>query len=88
MNKFNVWTAAADSLTEASWVQRANIEVPEWHHFKGGNGTLLSYQRTIMRKAKGSAGLSGIRGTTDRDGDDYIFRPYGQRTILFVAYAE
>ena len=91
MNTFNVWAAAVastSSLVEATkqgWVLIGSITVPEWHHF---NGTSMSYQRMIMRKAKAACRMTYVHGTTERCGEDYIFRPYRQNTILSVAYVE
>ena len=93
MNKFNVeFTDTFGGEPNFCWVKRSSITVPEWHHFAGnsGNGTVepKSYQRTVMRNAKASVGLSNVRGVTESCGDGYTFKPYGQCTILFVNYAE
>lgn len=75
-----------------SWVRHGRIHVPEWTHFKDwdGNGRRepKAYQRTVMRRAKASVGLTGVRGVTTSYGDTYEFRPYGSCTVLFVTWAE
>lgn len=43
-------------------------------------------QRTIMRRAKAAAGLTGILGITEAYGDEFIFRPYGLNQILLVHF--
>jgi len=91
MNTYSVeFTDTFGGEANYCWVKRASISVPEWHHFKGnnGNGTVepKAYQRTVMRKAKAAAGLSGVRGRTESYGDGYTFKPYGQCTVLFVSF--
>jgi hypothetical protein len=56
-----------------SWVDRYSFEANE-----------DASDRTIMRKAKAKAGLSGVRGRTDNYGDVVVFRPYGANIVMFV----
>lgn len=58
-----------------SWVRRAQISVPH-----GCTHTLL------MRRAKASVGLTGVRGIQSWCGDSLEFRPHRSCTVMFVTY--
>ena len=78
MNKFNVeFTDTFGGQANYHWVNRKEITVKE-------NAT----QSQIMRAAKRAVYITGCKGVTESYGDGYIFRPYGQNTILFVNYEE
>ena len=56
-----------------SWVERRKLTLP-----------IDTSDRTIMRRAKASVGLTGVRGRTFNLGDSFEFRPYGYCSVLFV----
>lgn len=90
-HKYDVeYTDTIGGEANYAWVKRATILVPEWDKFKGwdGNGRVApkGYQACVMRKAKAAVGLAGIKGRTYNMGDEYEFRPYGIRTVLFVTF--
>ena len=76
--KFNVeYTDTFGGEANYCWVKRATIETP--------------YDPTtslLMRRAKASVGLSGIRGVTHDYGDLIDFRPYGSATVMFVSWSD
>ena len=86
------YTDAFGGEANYSWVKRASIVVPEWPDFKGwdGNGRKepKGYRATLMRRAKASMGLTGVRGVTTDFGDTIEFRPYRSCTVMFVTFAE
>jgi hypothetical protein len=55
------------------WVKRATLELP----------CGLS-DRAVMRRAKASVGLSGIRGRVSNRGDSIEFRPARSCTVMFA----
>jgi len=55
------------------WVKRATLELPV------GLSNLA-----VMRRAKASMGLSGVRGQSNCHGDMWEFRPFGQCTVMFA----
>ena len=78
MNKFVVeLTDTFGGEANYCWVNRKEITVEE-----------LATQSQIMRAAKRAVCITGCKGITESCGDGYIFRPYGQCTILFVNYSE
>jgi hypothetical protein len=67
-----------------SWVRRAIVESPnEGKQNAQGRG---NYQKTVMRRAKASVGMNGVRGVTTSYGDGYAFRPYGLCQVMFVSW--
>jgi hypothetical protein len=77
-HRFNVeYTDTFGGEANYSWVDRQTIQVPE-------EATDL----LIMRRAKAAVGLTGVKGHTENHGDEFIFRPYGMCTVLFVAFKE
>ena len=76
--KFNVeYTDTFGGEANYCWVQRETIETP--------------YDPTtslVMRRAKASVGLNGVRGVVTNYGDTIEFRPYGMATVMFVTWAE
>lgn len=72
-----VYTDTFGGEANFAWVRRTTIEVSD------GDS-----QRTIMRAAKKSLGLTGVRGVTTDHGDEYVFRPYGVCTVLFVTFCD
>lgn len=76
--KFNVeYTDTFGGEANYCWVKRATISAP--------------YDPTtslVMRRAKASVGLSGVRGVTSNLGDTIEFRPYGMATVMFVTWAD
>jgi hypothetical protein len=76
MIRFNcTYTDTFGGEANYAWVSRVTIKCAD-----------NASQRAIMRKAKDALGLTGVRGTTEQDGDGYIFRPHGFCTILFIEY--
>lgn len=76
-----------------SWVRRASVTMPELTYYGYDGGTNYAkanraHSRELMRKAKASVGLTGVRGVRSDHGDMIEFRPYGSCTVLFVTYAE
>jgi len=79
------------------WVKRATVRMPELTHY-GYAGDCVSgksyteankvYRRELMKRAKASVGLTGIRGVTYWHGDSAEFRPYGMATVLFINWGE
>lgn len=63
-----------------SWVRRATIADPDAPYMS------RAYKATLMRRAKASVGMSGVRGVTYHHGDMSEFRPYGACIVLFVTY--
>ena len=55
------------------WVDRKHLELPD------GLSDIA-----IMRRAKASVGLSGVRGRSYNNGDTWEFRPYGSCTVMFA----
>lgn len=60
------------------WVKRRVISVP-----RGARS-----QRLIMRRAKASVGLTGVRGRTYDHGDLIEFRPYGLCQVMYVTWRD
>lgn len=76
MNKWNVeYTDTYGGEANYSWVRRARVETPP-----------RARRALIMRRAKASVGLSGIRGQVTDCGDMLEFRPYGTASVMFVTY--
>ena len=71
------------------WVKRDTVIMPELTHYGYDGGTNYSkanktYERELMRKAKASMGLTGIRGHKEVWGDTVAFYPYGSNTVMFI----
>lgn len=92
MNKYDVeYTDTFGGDANYAWVRRATIGMPELTHYGYDGGTNYckanrTYQRELMKRAKASMGLTGVRGTTYHHGDMSEFRPYRSCTVLFVTY--
>lgn len=56
-----------------SWVRRETITVP-----KGAS------QALVMRRAKRSMDMQGVKGSTEAFGDEYHFKPFGVCVVMFV----
>lgn len=56
-----------------SWVRRETLSLP-----------IGLSRRAIMRHAKAAMGLSGIRGRSQSNGDQWEFRPSGSCTVMFA----
>lgn len=56
------------------WVRRATLDIPQGLSRAG-----------VMRRAKASIGLTGLRGTSHDFGDMIEFRPYGHCTVMFAS---
>ena len=89
-NTYNVeYTDTFSGEANYSWVRRATVTMPELTHYGYDGGTNYvkankAFERELMRKAKAAVGLTGVRGKRDDCGGDYVFRPYGSCTVLFV----
>lgn len=94
MNKYSVeYTDTFGGEANYSWVERRSVAMPELTHYGYDGGTNYSkankvFERELMRKAKASVGLTGVRGTVTRYGDEMTFVPFGSNTILFISYQE
>lgn len=95
MNHYDVeYTDTFGGEANYCWVRRAVIEVrPEapdtWDTSAATVGRKRrAYRRDVMRKAKASMGLTGVRGVRHDHGDLIEFRPYGSCTVMFVTYKE
>ena len=66
-----------------AWVRRAVVRSDDVR-----DDQQRYYRRAIMRRAKASVGLSGVRGRTEPFGDGYEFRPYGACMVLFVTWRD
>lgn len=76
-----------------SWARRATVWMPDMTHYGYDGSTnygkvVKVFNRELMKKAKAALGLTGVRGRTNVQGDDIVFRPYGSNTVLFVTYKE
>lgn len=93
-HKYNVeYTDTFSGEANYSWVARKTVTMPELTHYGYDGGTNYAkankvFQRELMRKAKASVGLTGVRGTTHHHGDMSEFRPYRTATVMFVTYAD
>ena len=96
MNQYEVeYTDTFGGEANYCWVKRATVSVPELPHYGYTGSTDGSYskankaaRREIMRKAKASVGLTGVRGARHDHGDMIEFRPYGSCTVMFVTYKD
>ena len=75
------------------WVRRHKVTMPELTHYGYDGGTNYSkankvFERELMKKAKATVGLTGVRGVVRRYGDSLEFRPYRMATVLFINYSE
>lgn len=60
-------------LANYCWVKRTELELPVG----------LS-DREVMRRAKKSVGLTGLRGRSHHNGDTWEFYPYRMCTVMFA----
>ena len=96
MNSYDVeYTDTFGGEANYCWVRRAVVAVPELTHYGYTGSADGSYskanrtaQRELMRKAKASVGITGLRGRTYSHGDMIEFRPYRMATVLFVTYKD
>ncbi len=94
MHTFNIeYTDTFCGEANYSWLNRQTVTMPELTHYGYDGGTNYSkankvFERELMRKAKAAVGLTGVRGTTERHGDEMVFRPFRENTILFITYNE
>lgn len=90
MNKHDVeYTDTFAGEANYSWVERHIISMPELTHYGYDGSTNYSkankvYQRELVKKAKASLGLTGVRGKGYWHGDDFEFRPYRSNTVMFI----
>lgn len=76
-----------------TWVNRQTVNMPELTHYGYDGGTNYSkankvFERELMKAAKASVGLTGVRGRVERYGDSMTFRPYGLLQIMFISYRD
>ena len=72
--KFHVeYTDTFGGEANYSWVRRETIEVP-------GDAK----QSLVIKRAKASIGITGVRGKVVDIGAGYEFRPYKYCTVMFV----
>lgn len=94
MNTYDVeYTDTFGSEANYSWVRRETVQMPELTHYgyDGGTNYVRANRianRELMKRAKASVGLTGVRGVTTHHGDMSEFRPYGMCTVLFVTYRD
>lgn len=73
-----------------SWVTRKQVTMPDWDKLpswdENGRKEPKGYRPMLMRKAKASVGLTGVRGVTTDFGEGYEFRPYRMCTVLFITF--
>ena len=76
-----------------SWARRAKVKMPELTHY-GYDGSSnygranKVFTRELMRRAKASVGMTGVRGVTSSLQDGWEFRPYRQCVVMFVTYCD
>lgn len=96
MNRYAIeYTDTFSGEANYSWVKRASVTMPELTHYGytgSTDGTYAraskAYRRVLLRKAKATVGLSGVRGRVTEYGEGLEFRPYKSCTVLFVTYTE
>lgn len=92
--KFNVeYTDTFSGEANYAWVERVTISMPELTHYgyDGSSGYAKAnrvFERELMRRAKASVGLTGVRGQRMDIGDTIEFKPYGMCAVLFISPAE
>jgi hypothetical protein len=74
-----------------SWVTRETVTMPELTHYGYDGATNYTkcvrvYERELMKRAKATMGLTGVRGTSTSYGDSLEFRPYRCNTVMFVTF--
>ena len=90
MNTHNIeYTDTFGGEANYCWVNRQVITMPELTHFGYDGGTNYCkankvYERELMKAAKASVGLTGVRGRKEHWGDTIAFYPYGCCTVLFI----
>lgn len=76
--KFKVeYTDTFSGEANYTWVECATIEAPD-----------SITDTALMRRAKASVGLTGVRGRRMDMGDTIEFKPYGTCTVLFISPVE
>lgn len=94
MNTYTVeYTDTFAGEANYSWVKRATVSVPELTHngYDGSQGYAKAnkrQERELMRKAKASMGLTGVRGVKHSTGDAIEFRPYRSATVMFITFKD
>lgn len=76
-----------------SWVKRDTVTMPELTHYGYDGSTNYAkanrtYRRELMKRAKATMGLTGLKGRTYWYGDESKFRPYGLLQVMFVTYKD
>lgn len=94
MNKYHVeYTDTFNGEANYCWVRRDTVTMPELTHY-GYDGSSnyakanKTFERELMKRAKASVGITGMRGRVSSYGDTIEFRPYGSATVLFINYAD
>lgn len=93
-NKYQVeYTDTFAGEANYSWVKRETVTMPELTHYgyDGGTNYVKAYkvfERELMKRAKVSVGLTGVRGVVTRYGDTIEFRPHRSCTVMFVSYID
>jgi hypothetical protein len=92
MNVYNVeFTDTLNGEANYSWVRRDTVDMPELTHYGYDGCTNYSRankiaSRELMRRAKATMGLTGIRGRVHHHGDMTEFRPYRSCTVMFITF--
>ena len=74
-----------------SWVKRETVTMPELTHYgyDGGINYVKAnkvFERELMKRAKASVGLTGVRGVAAHYGDMMEFRPHRSCTVMFITF--
>lgn len=94
MNNYQIeYTDTFGGEANYCWVKRARVAMPELTAYGYDGGTNYAaankrYERELMRRAKATMGLTGIRGRKESLGDSIAFYPYGSATVMFVSWVE
>lgn len=92
MNTYDVeYTDTFGGDANYSWVARHTVSMPELTHYGYDGGTNYAKanriaKRELMKAAKASVGLTGVRGHVDNYGDTIEFRPYRMCTVMFITW--
>lgn len=93
-NKYEIeYTDTFGGDPNYSWVKRATVTMPELTHYGYDGGTNYckahkAFKRALMKKAKATMGLSGVRGILTEYGETIEFRPYRSCTVMFITYKD
>lgn len=76
-----------------AWVKRAIVTMPELTHYGYDGGTNYYkankvFKRELVKKAKASMDLTGLRGKVTEYGETIEFRPFRSCTIMFITYRD